>query len=264
MPRLTIVHPDGVFTNSQTTENFSVLRGVALGMVRQRAMFHTEMGKDKLKPQCKSSDGETGYPTMTGNAKDLFPWSNVPFTANDLPKDEWDRLQISCKTCPFSQWTDRKTPPRCAERHAYPILFSDAEDWRPGDDMPHRGIVSFQKSGIKPSNQFLTFFKSSKNPVYSYFMQMKLRREKTGMVTYSVPEFARLGPTDREDWAEFSTDLKGVREFLRQPPRPPDDAEGGSEPSSAAVSSVIESTATVGSSAPVADAWGGDDDDLPF
>lgn len=262
MPRLSIEHPDGMFKNSQTTETFGKIRGVFLGMVKQRAMFHGEMPKEgKLGPQCKSSDAETGYPTMKGKPEDLFPWSEVAFKPADLEKDEFGRPTIKCSACPFAQW-DNKKPPRCAERHAYPVLFSSDEGWTPGDEMPNRGIVSFQKSGIKPSIQFLTVFKNQKAPVYSQYAEISLQREKRGSVVYSVPVFKRLGATDREVWPEFSADLKGVREFLRQPPRPGEDEEssGGSKPAS----SVVESTAKVSESAPVADPWASDDDDLPF
>lgn len=266
MPRLSIVHPDGVFVNSLTDETFKVLNGVALGMVKQRAMFHKEMGKEKLKPQCKSSDAVTGYPTMQGNEKDLFPWDKVPFTPHDLAKDEHGRLTIPCASCPLAQWGEKKTPPPCAERHAYPVLFSDKEDWQPGDELPYSGIVTFQKSGIKPSVNFLRAFHTSKLPVYSSYMQIKLNREKTGMIVYSVPEFKRISPTDREDWPNYRSDLAAVRELLRQPPRPPED--GDSKESSSASSgkpastSVVDSTATVSTEDPWAPTV--DDDELPF
>lgn len=271
MPRLNIVHRDGVFENGQTSEKFSLVTGIALGMVKQRAMFHKEMGKEKLKPQCKSTDAETGYPTMEGNTKDLFPWDKVDFTPNDLARDEYGRPQIACATCPFSQWGPNRTPPPCAERHAYPILFSDAEDFSPGDEMPHRGIITFQKSGIKPSNTYLSSFRSGGLPLYGAFTRISLRREETGTVVYSVPRFARVGSTDREDWRSYSDEYRALREYLRQPPRPPEGAEAReAEPARPTSSGAVLDEGRVAAAAPAAAPKSApaavidDDDELPF
>lgn len=277
MPRLNIVHRDGVFENGQTSEKFSLVTGIALGMVKQRAMFHKEMGKEKLKPQCKSTDAQTGYPTMEGNTKDLFPWDKVAFTPNDLDKDEYGRPQIACATCPFAQWGPNRTPPPCAERHAYPILFSDAEDFKPGDEMPHRGIITFQKSGIKPSNTYLSSFRSGGTPLYGAYTRISLRREETGTVVYSVPRFARVGSTDQDDWRSYSDEYRALREYLRQPPRPPEGAERTeAEPArSATVSGAVldeERVAAAAAPAPAAAKAApaaaapsfDDDDELPF
>lgn len=266
MPRLSIVHPDGTFKNSQTGEIFKSLNGIALGMIRQRSMFHKEMGKDKLGPQCKSSDAQTGYPTTKGSSKELFPWAQAGFSPDDLDKDEYGRPMINCSACPFAQWSKDRKPPLCSERHSYPMMFSDKDDFKPGDDMPYSGIVSFQKTGIKPSTQFLAGFKTSKTPVYGAFAHFALKREQVGTVTYSVPVVRRGDATDKSNWREYSEQYAALRDVLRQPPRPPDDAEesaptAASRPASA--SSVIDAAAIVEPvSSPATSSF--DEDDLPF
>lgn len=219
LPRIQIVHADGVFKDSLTNEEFPVMRGVLLGLIKQRVMWEREQ-LDDSKPQCKSNDGEFGYPNITGPQHSLFPWAYSGIAdPNALTRDEHGRPIIKCETCPFAQWRKngaKNEPPPCSERYTIPMIFStNAED----GPLDHAGILSFQRSGIAPVKAFISGFSRTKRPLFSAYALLTLKRASRGTVVYSIPEVKRLGPTNEEDFEEYAREYRGVRELLRLAPR---------------------------------------------
>lgn len=225
VPRLKIDHPNGVFKDGLTGDEFAKLDGVFLGMIRQRVFFTSTMEERDVKPRCKSNDAEHGFPNMEGpDPDDKYPWHETKLDPNLMPRDEHKRVMVPCKACPFSQWTGTRAkpiPPKCGELHSYPVMYSSTE----GGPIDRAGIVQFKGSGVKPSNTFLKGFMMSKRPVYSSTSAVELEVKKRGMVMYSVPKFTRGEPIPEDEWEEYAQELHGLRELLRQPPRPADDEE---------------------------------------
>lgn len=272
MPRIAIVGDEGTFKDSNTGEEFTVLTGIPLGMIRQRAMFPS--GTSELgPPQCKSNDGEIGYPSFDGDEDRVFPWDDAGLNPHSQDKDEFGRVILKCvkkdpntgklvPVCPFAQWTKGKggknDKPRCTERHTYPFLYSKDGDTK---NFPNAGILSIQSSSMSNSNKFLSGFKTSKKPLYSAVVQLTLDKKKNGMVKYSVVQFTKLGVTDIVDYAGFSEQYQGIREFLRRPPR----FEGEGGPVEGDAASNADAKSTIDSqefSSPVSNF--GDDDEIPF
>lgn len=219
IPRIKIVHPHAVFQDGITGEEFPVLNGVLLGMVMQRTMWPKEVQSD-TRPMCKSNDAALGYPNMdSSNTDDHFPWNEaVGLNPTQMEKDAAGRVMIPCAACPFSKWTGTKQkpkPPRCAEVHTYPVMYSSEE----GGPIDRAGIVSFKGSGIRPSKAFLKGFAAAKRAVYTSYASIKLRQEERGMVKYAVPEFSKGGSVPEAEWPAYQEELKGLREFLREAPR---------------------------------------------
>lgn len=280
VPRIQINHKGGTFKDNLTGTEFPVIRGVVLGLVRQRVMWSGELTND-ARPMCKSPDYKVGYPLMQGPPDQVFPWGQSGMNVADAPVDDYGRPIITCEPCAFNKWTQtaagKKQPPRCSERHTFPVLYTLADDLEPGQTFPYAGIVSLQRTGIAPSRTYMSSFKRQSVPMYSAYTEIRLKRESRGSVEYSVPVFARLGDVPRELWEDYAIQYRGLRAFLQQPPRAGDDADAASRHTTAG----NVPAATVASSvAGNADPWGassGDivdsvvtsstpasDDDLPF
>lgn len=231
IPRITINHGSGVFKDRLTGEEFAEMHGILLGMVKQRVMWHPEISENSDgRPQCKSSDAQTGYPNMDGpRLEDKFPWDEALLDPNSMPIDEHNRITIACATCPFAKWGEKKpgkttsTPPRCSERHTYPIMYTTD----PGQPIDRAGIFSVQRSGIKDSKTFLAGFVQSKMPLFSAYVNISLDRKKRGMVDYAIAKFKKTGAVDQKDWPDYAKEYNSIREFLRQPPRFDGDDDGG-------------------------------------
>ena len=67
VPRLKIVHAEGVFQDNLSNAKFAELNVILLGLVKQRLMWDVEV-EDDAKPLCKSADFDHGIPS------DSFPW----------------------------------------------------------------------------------------------------------------------------------------------------------------------------------------------
>lgn len=230
LPRISINHSGGVFKDTLSGEEFPEIHGVALGMIKQRVMW-APVVEDGAKPLCKSQDATIGYPNAAAEKDGGFPWSDAAgLDPNTSAKDEHGRMVISCESCPFAQWgTDQKTnkrvPPPCKERHTYPIIFNRDGDNSYAPPYMESGIVSFQSSGISPSKKYLSAFVRNKRPLYSAIVRIKLETNKRGNVIYSVPVFSKMTDVPEEDWELYAREYQPLREYLRQAPRPGDDAD---------------------------------------
>jgi len=230
LPRIGINHPGGTFKDTLSGEEFPEIHGVALGLIKQRVMW-APVVEDGAKPLCKSQDATTGYPNAAGEKEGGFPWSEASgLDPNTSAKDEHGRIVINCEGCPFSEWipdakTGKRKPPPCKERHTYPIIFNRSGGNTYEPPYMESGIVSFQSSGIGPSKKYLSAFVRNKRPLYSAVVRITLDTNKRGMVTYSVPAFAKMAEVPEDEWELYAREYAPLRDYLRQPPRPGDDAD---------------------------------------
>lgn len=257
------------------------MTGVFSGLIKQRTMWAREV-VDNAKPQCKSQDAETGYPNVTGPEDSLFPWGEHGTTVDMAEKDEYGRPTLKCASCPFSEWTrkgTKSTPPPCSERYTMPMRYAAGinEAHVTFGDLDRAGIISFQRSGITPAKNYISTFVRAKTGIFTKFVNITLRMETRGKVTYSVPIFKLVGNVPQDEWEILVKEYRTLREFLRRAPRPADDAvatepaapplgqpQGNTQASPSTASTpaarVIDSVAVPTSSMVTVP----DDDDLPF
>lgn len=291
IPRLRIEHADGLFKDSLSGETWPELDVIILGLVKQRIFWRGELEEGE-RPACKSPNAEYGFPnTDPKSAVDKrFPWEESNYSPEDAQPivlepsrqypDGWSSNGhgvISCSGCVFAEWTKtssgKNEPPPCNEQHTYPVLYRPVGA---PDAAWTTAILTLQRTGIKPSKQYISAFAQSKTPMFSVVTRLRLNRESRGTVRYSVPVFVRGEQSDRENWPEWATLYRTVRSFLRQAPRP---VENGAAPEAAPSANVNEprtkqaqaparqaqqAQQAPAKQAPAAPPVEDDDDDLPF
>lgn len=271
IPRLTIIHDQGKFKNNLSNEEFDTIDAIVLGLVKQRVMWDAKV-EDGDKPECKSPDFEHGFPNVRDDIpKDKrFPWEISNFKPEDFPPENGINglVTLPCTSCIFNQWGkgDWNQPP-CAEQHTYPLLYTPdgGESWVPA-------LFTTQKTGIKPSKQFISSFAQTKTPMFTARTTIGLTLQSRGSVKYSVPTFRRTGPSERENWGQYSEQYRTIRDYIRTAPRPGDDEDEGTPatPSAnvntgpAAAAPPAEPAAAAPAPAAAAPAAAPADDDLPF
>jgi hypothetical protein len=292
IPRLSINHLDGTFKDNLSKAEYPKLKVILLGLVKQRIMWKSEV-EDGDKPLCKSPDFEHGFPNVRADATPdkRFPWDESNFNHADFPPEKGinDLTTLPCNNCVFKEWgTDKNgksTPPPCTEQHTYPLLFSsdDGESYSPA-------LLSLQRTGIKPSRQYISSFAQSKTPMFTVFTELSLTQQSRGTVRYAVPNLRRQEATDREMWREYADQYRTIRDFVRAAPRKRDEegddtavvvptpnvntgpTAAATAPAAPAASSAPASTpaSAPAPSAPVptpaapVSVTTGDDEDLPF
>lgn len=237
IPRLKIEHATGEFKDPLSNQTFPVLRCVLLGLVKQRIFWADEVDNDD-KPLCKSPNFDHGIPNTRDDvpADKRFPWvrSNFepghaqPVSISPSPQypQGWESNGLAvlpCASCVFKEWPKdgSKGGPPCTEQHTYPLFYTpdDGESWQPA-------LLTLQKTGIKPSRNYISYFVQSKQPMFTVQTEISLTQHSRGSVTYSVPSLRRLEPTAREQWQEYADSYLNIREFVRSAPRPKDEAGG--------------------------------------
>jgi hypothetical protein len=226
IPRLQIQHKEGTFLDNLSKATFASLKVVLLGLVKQRIMWDDEVNEGD-RPKCKSPDFEHGFPNVNYDGKTppgkQFDWKVSNFNPEDYPAENGlnGLVTLPCTNCIFKEWDkgDWKQPP-CSEQHTYPLLYSPDEgaSWQPA-------LLTVQRTGIKPSRQYISSFAQAKTPMFTVFTEIGLTQQKRGSVDYSVPWFKRHEATDRNAWPEFASQYRAIREFIRQPPRRLDEEE---------------------------------------
>lgn len=247
IPRININHVNAVFVNSLTKEEWPALTVITLGLIKQRILWPSKMGDDP-KPLCKSPDNTHGFPNMdpASPKSKQFPWGASNFTPEDAqPKEilEGDDPKypkgwssngygvLSCSACAFAKWGQdedgKRTPPPCNEQHTYPLLYMQeitAEDgqtetlWVPA-------ILTVQRSAIADSRKYINGFAQAQQAFFTQYTGITLRQTKRGTNEFCIPEFRKMGPTDRNHWGEYGKQFVSIREFLRSAPRPQDETE---------------------------------------
>ena len=219
VPRLRIAHDEGTFVEKNSGFETKQLRCIILGMTKQRIFWRGDIDEGD-RPACKSTDFVHGFPNLDPRTSEdkRFPVEESNFNLADYPPNpEMNNLvTLPCNTCVFAQWTKKagkNIPPLCSEQHTFPLLYTpdDGESWI-------TALLTVQKTGIKPSKQYLSYFAQTRNPMFTVETVLTLDTFKRGMVTYSVPKFKRGNQTDPEMWSQYADSARSLRDFLRQPP----------------------------------------------
>lgn len=241
IPRININHDDAVFVNSLTKEEFPALTAVFLGLVKQRIMWPSKLEEDS-KPQCKSPDNTHGFPNMDESQpkRNQFPWARSNFEPTQAKVIEiepsstypqgWSsngHPTLPCEACTFAKWgkdeDNRSVPPPCSEQHTYPILYM--QEGAEGETLWIPALFTVQRSAIKNSRAYINGFAQSRQPFFTVYTGLTLRHESRGGNEYAVPEFKKMGPSDRNQWGEYANQLRSIREFIRSAPRPKEETD---------------------------------------
>lgn len=240
IPRISIDHPGGLFVDSLTGEETPELNLIILGMVTQRILWPKTMG-DSDSPLCKSREGRTGYPLLEPNGKKglIFPFEATPFDPNGMATDENGNHCIECAACPLKEWEGRgkgSTPPACSEQFTFVVTQPDGTG---------QSLFTVQKTGMAPAKRYMTDFVRSKRPMFVNVTNISLLMKKDGKgPQYCVPQFKKGEATDPHGWASFAEYFREAREFITEPPRNGNGADGDGSAEAAMTSSTVATAAT--------------------
>lgn len=244
IPRLNILHKDGLFKDNLSGQTYSELNVIILGLVKQRIMWSSE-NENNARPQCKSPDNAHGFPNVDPKASlsSQFPWEESNFEPSDavpisfgpgiapaFPEGYSSNGSgcLNCAACKFTEWgtnpkTAKSVPPLCSEQHTYIVLYTPdgaGETWA-------TALLTFQKTGIKPSKTYVSSFYQSKRPMFTVMTNIKLSVNTRGSVEFSTPIFRQGDPTDRNLWEEYADKMRSIRDIIRQAPRAEYDEDEG-------------------------------------
>lgn len=214
MPRIKILHAEGLFEDQLTNEQFPSFDAIVLVIAKQRIMWFPKIHPD-AQPQCKSNDFKTGFPNVNPSIdSDGFPWADSNFTQENLVINPVNGLpSLSCANCKFTEWGKDGSRPRCGEMHTYPLLRLDE------DNNVSPALMTVQGSSIKPSKAFATSFKVRGEPFFFYKSHLSLVPAKSGSVAYSIVKFSKSGGTDPEEYAGYAAQAESLYDYLTKPPR---------------------------------------------
>jgi hypothetical protein len=249
MPIFRIDHENGVFVNGLTNETMESFDAVILGVIKQRILWPREVGGEGEAPMCRSYDFKIGIPRAE-------TWVQVqpkqPAAVNTAVKASgftWDQVEtaaegsgLSCGSCNLKEWGQDRTPPWCNEQWTMPFARLDED----GD--PVLGVISFQRTGLKPCKSYVSGFVQAKSALYTVVTRIKAVVQNRGTVAWVTPSFTRLGDSDVTQWPLYSKSLAEVRDYLTTPrvfTEPTDDDEED-------VAAATTQTATVSQPAPAA------------
>lgn len=225
IPRITIVHKEGVFKDSLSNQEFDSITCIILGLVKQRSLWHPTVDEGDW-PMCRSMDHNTGFPNLSEEQpkEKRFDkvWDKAGFDPKDFPPDDDGRIRLPCASCQLKEWgshPDGKKP-YCSEQFTLPILYDPDGDgiWVPA-------IITFQKTALKNLKAYLSAFARSKSAAFQAITEIGLDMQKKGSTDYSVPNFKKVGTTDEENWLEYSTNYRTMADFLRADPGSRDETE---------------------------------------
>lgn len=220
VPRIKIVHKDGLFQDPLSGATFSKLKCVILGMVKQRVMWDKKV-EDGDVPQCKSTDFEFGHPNVNDElpGRLRFPWRDSNWDVDNAPRDAEGVLHLPCDKCAFTKWTtegSERKPPRCSEQYVFPMFYKQYVPEESDDDENWQiGLLTLQKTGVKPSAAYVSSFYNAKQPMFTVYTIIGLTQKSSGSVDYSVPHFTKGDPTPMEPRPEWGQQYKNIRDFLR-------------------------------------------------
>lgn len=229
IPRISIVHDEGVWKDNLSGQTYGTLRMIILGLVKQRVLFHHIVDEGDV-PMCKSPDFKSGYPNPEAPKKKSFPWEAAGFDPDNFPtQGDSEQRVLPCSSCALKDWGSNPngSTPYCAEQWTLPIYFDAGEDdWMPA-------ILTLQKSSIKPIRSYLTSFARGNKPAFTAICEAKLKINSRGSVDYSVPSFVQAGESERNMWPEYSDNFTQMRGYLTAPPRT-EEADGTQQPNASA------------------------------
>ena len=226
LPRIKIEHDTGLWVDNLGGVRMETLRFIALGLVKQRVLFHHIVDTDDV-PMCKSSDHNFGFPNPEAPPAKSFPWGLSGFDPSNFPPDAEGNVKLPCSGCQLKEWGSNPVndSPYCSEQWTLPIYYDTSQDasgaWTPA-------ILTLQKSSIKPIRTYFTQFSQSNNPAFIAIGRGTLKVNTRGSVKYSVPSFVKEGESPRDRWMEFSEQFADMKSFLTRPPLRESDGEQGS------------------------------------
>lgn len=210
MPVLQILPKEGLFQDRLSGVTYETLENcILLGLIKQRILWPAKMGENKEPPLCRSFDAVTGH-TAEG-----FPWEASGFSTDDVDKadpDDPHHYLAPCKSCNLAEWDthpSRETP-WCALQHTYAILVNDNGAYVPS-------LLTLARSGIKPSNSYLTAFARTKKPLYTQYTNLSLEIRSRGGNPFSVPKFMRAGTTPQDDYPYYAETYYSIRDYVQSP-----------------------------------------------
>lgn len=195
-----IDHKTGTFVDSLTGQSYSEIDGVLLGLLKQRIMWDTDLSaKNGL--MCKSRDAKIGTP------RESFPWAKFKERKGVEPvgSDE-----IACATCPFAEWGShpQRDSSWCALQYTFPVVVGT-------DSNNVTGLLSLQRSGVKPAKSYVSGFIRDAIPMFSVRTTITLTRAENGGTVYYTPKFARgEAVEDVEAWKQWASDWGRISKIV--------------------------------------------------
>lgn len=213
IPVVQIDHQAGKFVDKLTGEQFDTLDNVVmLGMFKSRIMWPPQQSAPGQKPQplCRSREATQGVP---GEA---FPWADFAKGRDKNP--DWSpeavgAERIACVSCYFAQWgSDPKTDgPRCTLQYVVPLLGNADSDHR------LRGLLTLQRTGIKPTNDYISGFIRDGLPLFMHYTTIGLNVGRNGTVQFAKPKFSRgeATPADVALWRSWSKQFDEIKATMQ-------------------------------------------------
>jgi hypothetical protein len=220
LPRLTVNHEAGTFKDMLSNMEYPELVVIPLGAIKQRVLWHPAINDDKkdVVPLCKSTDYQTGYPTLNQPVPtDNFPWPAVGWNPSDFQPNSEGRVVLPCSSCRLKEWGSHPLDGKktwCTEQHSIPLLYGP-----PGSEPGMTALFTAQRSSINASKAFFASIMRRSLPAYAVRATLRLNAHQRGKNKYYVPVFIETGLTDQENWPVYSESLTSIRTFLTQPPR---------------------------------------------
>lgn len=226
LPRLGIDHENGTFKDNLSNMQFETISIIPLGLIKQRVLWHPVVpeGKNDSVPMCKSTDHNTGFPTVgTNDVTKDFPWAAAQWNPTDFPMNEEGRLTLPCQSCRLKDWGSFPVDGKktwCAEQHTIALLYGP-EGAEPG----MTALFTAQRSSINASKAFFASIARRQLPAFAITARVTLTAQMRGKNKYYVPAFVETGLTEQGNWAIYSESYMSVRTFITQPPRLKDDKQ---------------------------------------
>lgn len=219
MPMIRIDHTHAQFVDSLSEQRYDELTVVMLGLIKQRVLWPPDVKAegDAEPPLCRSYNFNEGHPSSpqkfaNGTEMERFPWEASGF--------EQGSSLLPCSQCNLKDWGShpKRDSPWCSEQHNFAMLIPQEN----GTFVPC--LFQIQRSGLKPSRQYLSSFANSNQPLFTVYTKITLEAKKMGSNPFAVPKFERQHATEQANFPEFSSMYRGVRDFL-QTPRTDDEEE---------------------------------------
>lgn len=232
IPRLKIMHKEGVFKDNLSGATFAKIRVIILAMNKQRILWHPSVD-DGDKPMCRSADFNLGFPVSREEATKgkEFPWDKSGFTAEDMVPDQYGDVVLECGRCKLKEWGSHPLGkiPYCAEQWTLSVLYDGINDDGSSSGMYSIALLTLQKSGLKAIKSYLTSFQRAKQPAFTAVCEVSLNLQGKGDVVFSTPSFRNVGKSDQAEWRSYAEQAQQMRDFLKRAPEPLED-EGGTAP----------------------------------
>lgn len=219
MPVYKMDHDNKCWVDSLTNQQFPVIRGIVLGVLKQRILWPADPGVAGETPICRAYDLETGYPD-----EDKFKVRLVRDTSG-FTNEQIETGVLPCESCNLKEWGThpKGDGPWCNEQYTTPILVLDDEGGITA------AVISHQRTALKPLKGYITSFASRRKPFYTAVTTIGLTQMKKGTSEYVIPKFIIGEESDSDFWQDFSSRWAQTKAFLGSPRGRQPDAEPAQE-----------------------------------